>query len=132
MQDVELPLALTGKFLHWFAEHVPMAPVWLCPLRLRSGTAWPLYPMHAGEAYVNVGFWGTVPIEPGAADGDVNRAIEHQVSQFGGHKSLYSDAYYDRETFDRLYGAEAYRAAKDRYDPDHRLTDLYDKVVGRR
>ncbi len=132
VQDVELPLALTGKFLHWFAEHVPMAPVWLCPLRLRSGTTWPLYPMHADEPYVNVGFWGTVPIVPGARDGDVNRAIEQQVSELGGHKSLYSDAYYDRETFDRLYGAAAYRAAKDRYDPDHRLTDLYDKVVGRR
>lgn len=132
VQDVELPLALTGKFLHWFADNVPMAPVWLCPLRLRSGTAWPLYPMHAGEPYVNVGFWGTVPIVPGAGDGDVNRAIEAKVSEFGGHKSLYSDAYYDRETFDRLYGAAAYRAAKDHYDPDHRLTDLYDKVVGRR
>ena len=81
---------------------------------------------------MNVGFWGTVPIVPGAGDGDVNRAIEAKVSEFGGHKSLYSDAYYDRETFDRLYGAAAYRAAKDRYDPEHRLTDLYDKVVGRR
>ena len=80
---------------------------------------------------MNVGFWGTVPIAPGAADGDVNRAIERKVSELGGHKSLYSDAYYDRETFDRLYGGDTYRAVKDRYDPDHRLTGLYDKAVGR-
>jgi FAD/FMN-containing dehydrogenase len=73
-----------------------------------------------------------VPIEPGASDGDKNRAVEARVTELGGHKSLYSDAYYDRETFDRLYGGPAYRAAKDRYDPGHRLTDLYDKVVGRR
>ena len=82
--------------------------------------------------YVNVGFWSTVPIAPGAADGDVNRAIERAVADAGGHKSLYSDAYYDRDTFDRLYGGDAYRAVKERYDPDHRLTDLYDKAVGRR
>ncbi|GAA0726254.1 FAD-binding oxidoreductase [Dactylosporangium roseum] len=131
VQDVEVPLDRTGAFLRWFAQHVPMAPLWLCPLRLRE-RAWPLYPMHAGTPYVNVGFWGTVPIEPGAADGDVNRAIEEQVFELGGHKSLYSDAYYDRGTFDELYGGAAYRAVKERYDPGHRLTDLYDKVVGRR
>ncbi|MEV6932464.1 FAD-binding oxidoreductase [Dactylosporangium sp. NPDC051485] len=131
VQDVELPLERTAEFLRWFAAEVPMAPIWLCPLRLRE-REWPLYPMRAGHAYVNVGFWGTVPVVPGAADGDVNRAIEAKVFELGGHKSLYSDAYYDRETFDRLYGGLAYRAAKDRYDPDHRLTDLYDKVVGRR
>jgi FAD/FMN-containing dehydrogenase len=81
---------------------------------------------------VNVGFWSTVPITAGARDGDVNRAVEDAVADHGGHKSLYSDAYYDRETFDRLYGGSMYRAVKDRYDPDHRLTDLYDKAVGRR
>jgi len=132
VQDVELPLDRTAEFLHWFTANVPMAPIWLCPLQLRAPKAWPLYPMHAGTPYVNVGFWGTVPIGPGAADGDANRAVEQKVFELGGHKSLYSDAYYDRETFDQLYGGAAYHAAKDRYDPDHRLTDLYDKVVGRR
>ena len=28
------------------------------------------------------------------------------MTALGGHKSLYSDAYYDRETFDRLYGVD--------------------------
>ena len=31
----------------------------------------------------------------------VNRAIEAKVHDLGGHKSLYSEAFYDRETFDR-------------------------------
>ena len=34
--------------------------------------------------------------------------------------------------FDRLYGGESYRVVKKRYDPDHRLTGLYEKVVQRR
>ncbi len=62
----------------------------------------------------------------------MNQAVEEQVSASGGHKSLYSDAYYDRETFDRLYGGETYRRAKDRYDPEHRLPGMFEKVVGRR
>ena len=48
------------------------------------------------ETYVNVGFWSTVAIEDGRADGDVNRLIEAVVAELGGHKSLYSDAYYER------------------------------------
>jgi FAD/FMN-containing dehydrogenase len=138
VQDVEIPLHGIAAFLRWFVDHVPMSPVWLCPIRLRepagpgSARTWPLYPLRPGGSYVNIGFWGTVPIGPGARDGDVNRAVEQAVADAGGHKSLYSDAYYDRETFDLLYGGQAYRAVKDRYDPDHRLTELYDKAVGRR
>lgn len=137
VQDVEIPLDRTAEFLRWFARAVGMSPVWLCPLRLREPTgpgsarAWPLYPLRPGQDYVNIGFWGSVPIAEGAADGDVNRSIEREVSELGGHKSLYSDAYYDRASFDRLYGGETWRAVKDRYDPDHRLTGLYEKAVAR-
>ena len=58
-----------------------------------------------------------------------NRAIEAKVAELGGHKSLYSEAFYDRETFDRLYDGANLAAVKSRYDPDDRLTSLYDKAV---
>ena len=138
IQDVELPAPRTPAFLAWFDDRVGMRPVWLCPLRLRepagpgSGRTWPSYPLQPGTIYINVGFWGTVPIGPGARDGDVNRAVEAKVSELGGHKSLYSDAYYDRDTFDRLYHLDAHRAVKSTYDPDNRLTGLYEKAVNRR
>jgi len=130
IQDIEVPVARTPDFLRWFDAEVGMRPVWLCPLR--STRAWPSYPLEPGATYVNVGFWGTVPIEAGARDGDVNRAVEARVTQLGGHKSLYSDAYYDRETFDRLYGVANQRRVKQQTDPDHRLTGLYEKAVNRR
>ncbi|MEV1333289.1 FAD-binding oxidoreductase [Micromonospora costi] len=137
VQDVEIPLERTADFLRWFAGNVGMTPVWLCPLRLRepagpgSARSWPLYPLRPGQDYVNIGFWGSVPIAEGAADGDVNRLIERVVSEMGGHKSLYSDAYYDRDSFERLYGGPTWRAVRDRYDPEHRLTGLYEKAVAR-
>ncbi len=129
VQDVEIPLERTAEFLRWFEREVGMTPVWLCPLRSRQ--QWPLYPLEPGHTYVNVGFWGTVAIADGARDGDVNRRIEHRVAEFGGHKSLYSDAYYDRDTFDALYGGAAYASAKARYDPSGRLPGMYEKVVAR-
>ena len=130
IQDIEVPVAQVPEFLRWFDGSVGMRPVWLCPLRARR--PWPTYPLAEGTTYVNVGFWGTVPIAPGAQEGDVNRAIEAEVTALGGHKSLYSDAYYDRETFDRLYGVANLERVKALTDPDHRLTSLYDKAVNRR
>ncbi len=93
------------------------------------GRRWTAYPLEPGATYVNVGFWGTVHVGPDAAHAPRNRAIEAKVHELGGHKSLYSEAFYDAETFDRLYNGPALAAVKQRYDPDDRLTSLYDKAV---
>jgi FAD/FMN-containing dehydrogenase len=130
VQDVEVPLECTGEFLDWFTGHVGMSPVWLCPLRAQHD--WPLYALEPGRIYVNVGFWGSVPITPGRCDGDVNRAVEDVVGRLGGHKSLYSDVYYEPDQFEALYGGHTLRTVRARYDPQERLASLYDKVVGRR
>ncbi|WP_395242711.1 FAD-binding oxidoreductase [Agromyces sp. MMS24-K17] len=130
IQDVEVPVERCAEFLDWFLANVPIQPIWLCPLRLRDDAGWPLYPLRPGRTYVNVGFWSTVPV--GAVEGEANRRIEREVTALEGHKSLYSDAFYTREEFDALYGGDAYRAVKRRYDPDSRLLDLYAKAVQRR
>jgi FAD/FMN-containing dehydrogenase len=93
---------------------------------------WPGYPLAPGATYVNVGFWGTVHVGPEAPEGPRNRAIEAKVHELGGHKSLYSEAFYDRETFDALYDGANLAAVKRHHDPDDRLTSLYDKAVRRR
>jgi FAD/FMN-containing dehydrogenase len=128
VQDVEVPVEQCVEFLEWFLAEVPIEPLWLCPLRLRDPDGWPLYPLQPGHIYVNVGFWSSVPAgpEPGAT----NRLIETEVSALHGHKSLYSDAFYGREEFERLYGGEIYKAVKKRYDAQARLLDLYAKAVG--
>ncbi len=130
VQDIEVPIEHAAEFLDWFLREVPIEPVWLCPLRLRDPAGWPLYPLVAGHTYVNIGFWSSVPAAdtPGAA----NRRIEHKVSDLNGHKSLYSDAFYDRDEFDRLYGGDTYKTVKKTYDPHTRLLDLYAKAVQRR
>jgi FAD/FMN-containing dehydrogenase len=54
------------------------------------------------------------------------------VHDLDGHKSLYSDSFYDQDTFDRLYDGANLAAVKRRYDPDDRLISLYAKAVARR
>lgn len=132
IQDIEVPVARLAEFGHWFDEHVGMRPVWLCPLRLRGDRAWPHYPLSPHTTYVNVGFWGTVEVPAGSPDGMLNRAIEQKVTELGGHKSLYSDAFFDRETFDSIYGGAALDVVREHYDPAGRLASLYEKAVIRR
>ncbi|MEX0428398.1 FAD-binding oxidoreductase [Nocardioides sp. DS6] len=136
VQDIEVPVDQLGAFLDWFDDEVGMRPVWLCPLVSTGagsdGHKWPSYPLEPGKVYVNAGFWGTVHVGPEAVDAPKNRAIEARVHKLGGHKSLYSEAFYDRETFDALYDGAHLAAVKRRYDPDDRLTSLYDKAVKRR
>ncbi len=127
IQDIEVPLERMGDFLDWFDAEVGMRPVWLCPLR--TAQAWPTYPLEPGRIYVNAGFWGTVVVPADSPPGAVNRRIETAVHDLGGHKSLYSEAFYDRPTFDSLYDTAGLDRLRERYDPDGRLSTLYDKAV---
>jgi FAD/FMN-containing dehydrogenase len=120
-------------FLDFFHREVGIEPVWLCPVKQRDpDVVWPLYEFDPNTTYVNVGFWSTVARTDGGdpADGRVNRVIEQMVTDLGGRKSLYSTAYYDRDTFADLYGGSVYAQLKAKYDPNHRFADLYDKCVG--
>ncbi len=138
VQDIEVPVERTADFVDWFLGATPIEPVWVCPVRLPAnpnGTdapTWPLYPMPPEQTFVNVGFWSTVPQVAGAPDGATNRLIEQRVAELGGHKSLYSDAYYSEPEFAERYGGVTYHALKSKYDPDSRLLTLYDKAVKRR
>ncbi|MEV4128776.1 FAD-binding oxidoreductase [Nocardia sp. NPDC049707] len=138
VQDIEVPVERTADFVEWFLREIPIEPIWLCPLRLRendasnAGRRWPLYPLQPNRTYVNVGFWSAVPTVAGQQEGKANRAIEQTVTEFDGHKSLYSDSYYGEDEFAALYGGQTYTDLKKRYDPDQRLLDLYSKAVQRK
>ncbi len=135
IQDVEVPVARIGEFVRWFDDAVGMRPVWLCPLRLRepagagSAHSWPSYPLAPGTTYVNAGFWGTVELPAGTPEGALNRQIEEKVTELGGHKSLYSEAYYSPETFAMLYNTDHLDQIARSTDPERRLTPLYEKAV---
>jgi FAD/FMN-containing dehydrogenase len=130
IQDIEVPVERLGDFLDWFDEEIGMRPVWLCPLQ--ASREWPTYPLVPTKTYVNAGFWGTVHVGPDRVNAPKNRAVETKVHELDGHKSLYSDSFYDRETFDNLYDGANLAAVKKRYDPDNRLISLYEKAVTRR
>ena len=139
IQDIEVGVERGAEFLDFFHREIGMTPVWMCPLRLREPRrggdgehVWPLYPLENDRLYVNFGFWGMVDTRPGTRRAHHNRLVEEEVDRLGGHKSLYSDAFYTEEEFWKLYNGTAYAKLKETYDPRERLLDLYAKCVGNR
>ena len=131
IQDVDLPCSSAAQFLRTFMDEIGIFPIWVCPVRHRGAAATPLFPAPA-ERYVNFGFWDTLRFDIGYPNGHFNRIVEQAVADGGGIKSLYSSSFYDKEEFNRIYGGDAYRQLKDRYDPTRALGELFDKCVRER
>lgn len=130
IQDVDIPIASAPEFLSFFNREIGIRPVWICPTRHDASRGeYPLFPMREGALYINFGFWDGVRSRHTYPSGHFNRLIEKEVERLGGIKSLYSDSFYERADFDAIYGGDAYRTLKAKYDPRGRLKDLYEKCV---
>ena len=132
IQDVDIPIARAAEFLEFYAAHIGLWPMWTCPIGpVKQAGSFTLYPMRE-DWYVNFGFWDVKRTREAHPPGHFNRLIENKVVELGGIKSLYSDSFFPQDEFARLYGGEAYRALKDKYDPQGAFPGLYEKCVLRK
>ncbi len=130
IQDVDIPIANAPEFLHFFLNEIGITPVWTCPFQCYDRTHdFPLFHTDPDTFYINFGFWDVVKSRTPHEPGHFNRLIEAKVQALGGIKSLYSDSYFDRDTFWTIYNKPVYDNLKGRYDPDGRFRDLYQKTV---
>ena len=129
IQDVDIPISRAAEFFKFYAREIGLWPVWVCPIGpAPAGGGFTLYPMREGW-YVNFGFWDVKRTREPHPPGHFNRMIEEKVVELGGIKSLYSDSYFPREEFERLYGGDTYRQLKAKYDPGDAFPGLYEKCV---
>jgi FAD/FMN-containing dehydrogenase len=131
IQDICIPIARSVEFLDFLAAEIGIFPIWTCPARHDPGVPTPLFPMSDDALYVDFGFWDVIRAPEAHAPGHFNRLIERKTAELGGAKSLYSEAYYERDEFWAIYNEPGYRALKEKYDPQGRLRDLYEKCVMR-
>ncbi len=128
IQDVDIPIEHAPEFLDFVLREIGILPIWLCPFKTYNPDArFALCPLDPHQLYVNFGFWDMLPRAGG--DGFYNRKIERMALHLRGVKGLYSSAYYDQQTFWNIYDRESYQALKEKYDPDRRFRDLYEKTV---
>ena len=129
IQDVDIPIGRAAEFLQFFAREIGLWPLWICPIGPgAAGQNFSLYPLREGW-YVNFGFWDVKRTREAYPPGHFNRMIERKVVELGGIKSLYSDSFFPRDEFERLYGGETYRQLKAKYDPGNVFPGLYEKCV---
>ena len=128
IQDVDIPIRNAAAFFHFLLREIGITPVWVCPFQPQQ--AYPLYQLDPDKLYINFGFWDAVPSTHG--DGYFNKKIERKALELHGKKGLYSTAYYDQETFWKIYNRASYLELKRKYDPDGVFQDLYAKCVERR
>ena len=130
IQDVDIPVASAVGFLDFLQREIGIHPVWICPVHAPdSGANFTLYPLRAGQLYINFGFWDVVKTRQAKEPGHFNRLIEQEVLRLCGIKSLYSDCYFSRDEFGHAYDMPRYDALKLRYDPKRLAPHLYDKCV---
>jgi FAD/FMN-containing dehydrogenase len=131
IQDIDVPIENAPNFAAFFFREINVRPVWICPFRAYEKTAkFNFYSFNPEKFYVNFGFWDSVPTKK--EDGYYNRMIEEKVSELQGKKGLYSDSFYSPEKFWNIYDKKTYDALKQKYDPQHKLKDLFEKCVRRR
>jgi FAD/FMN-containing dehydrogenase len=130
IQDVDIPLENAPAFQKFFFESINIRPVWICPFRAYTKNAkFNFYSFDPEKLYVNFGFWDSVPTEKEI--GYYNRLVEKKVSELHGKKGLYSDSYYTKDEFWSIYDKHTYDALKQKYDPQKKLKNLYEKCVER-
>jgi FAD/FMN-containing dehydrogenase len=130
IQDVDIPAGNAPAFLDFFQREIGILPIWICPIRpYRKDVRFTLFPMHPDQLYLNFGFWDVVRRRDAFEAGHHNRLIESKVAELGGIKSLYSDSFYDPDSFWRTYDGPAYHALKEKYDPEGKARNLYQKCV---
>jgi FAD/FMN-containing dehydrogenase len=128
IQDVDIPIEHAAEFLDFLLREIGILPIWLCPFQVSDASVtYPLCALDQHKLYLNFGFWDSLP--RAGIEGFYNRKIERMALHLRGAKGLYSTAYYDEETFWNIYDRKAYEELKNKYDPNRRFRDLYEKTV---
>ncbi|HMB58418.1 MAG TPA: FAD-binding oxidoreductase [Xanthomonadales bacterium] len=130
IQDICIPIGRANEYLEFMFGEIGILPIWTCPARhLNTRAPTPLFPMNDDVLYIDFGFWDILKTKTPREAGHFNKLIEAKTLELGGAKSLYSQSFYDRDTFWSIYNEPQYRALKEKYDPGGRLRDLYEKCV---
>jgi FAD/FMN-containing dehydrogenase len=130
IQDVDIPIENAPAFATFFFQEINIRPVWICPIgSYNVNTTFDLYPLESKKLYINFGFWSSLPAKK--EKGFYNKLVEANVTKLDGKKSLYSDSFYTKDEFWNIYDKGIYDSLKQKYDPQHKLKDLFEKCVDR-
>jgi FAD/FMN-containing dehydrogenase len=128
IQDVGIPIENCEKFLEFFNKEIKIKPIWICPTKIYNNKqTFPLFDIIPNKLYIDFGFWDSIKSDK--PEGYYNKKIEQIVEKLNGEKSLYSDSFYEKNNFWKIYNGKIYFKIKNKYDPNSVFLDLYNKCV---
>lgn len=129
IQDILIPAQNAQAFFDFYQDVIAIKPVWVCPAYAgASAGSYSFCPLKPDSLYLDFGFWDSLKSD--FADGHYNRLIEKKTIELEGFKSLYSRSFYTDEQFWKIYDKRLYESLKQKYDPNSRLKNFYQEVVG--
>ncbi|HXF65957.1 MAG TPA: FAD-binding oxidoreductase [Burkholderiales bacterium] len=129
IQDWEVPWERAPELMRYALAEVDLGGKPWIVTPIRAPAAPTLYPVRPGALYFNLGCYCQVKRRPEKGDYHYTKIMDRKCFDLGGIKMLYSSSFLDGPEFDRLYNGAAYRALKEKYDPQGMLGTLYEKCV---
>lgn len=135
VQDMGVPYESADEFAHHIDSSIGCYPLWLCPVSQQGihKTAprglWfqrEAYDDQNSDTLLNFGIWCFGPKDRSEFV-EMNRNLEHKVTDLKGLKCLYAHAYYTEDEFWSIYDKERYDKLRMKYHATH-LPTVYDKV----
>ncbi len=129
IQDLQIPIENAVEFFNFFKNDIKINPMYICPIKINSKHSKFLFcDMQKDKWYINFGAYGDF-IPSNKEIGYFNRRIEQKVKDCGGNKWLYSNVFYTETEFWDMFDQSTYLVLKNKYDPQGRLNNLYNKCV---
>lgn len=128
--DLAIKLKNFTNFLDWYDENINVYPTWICPYECKRDYLF-FKCDNKLELDFGIGF-GVRKIKED--DNSINnyykRLIDDKMYSMKSIKGLYSDTFLTKEKFWELYDPEnKYEFLKNKYDPNDRFLNLYEKAV---
>jgi FAD/FMN-containing dehydrogenase len=129
IQDWEVPWEHAAALLEFALREVRLDGRPWAAVPIKTPRRPTLYPIAPNTLYFNLGCYLQVRRPEGKEPYYYTKILDRQCFELGGIKMLYSSSFMTEGEFDERYNGEAYRALKEKYDPEGRARTLYAKVV---
>jgi len=132
VNDLGLTVDNFSEFLEWYDQEVGVYPVWVCPYQTTKDATFFEKKGTFGIDF-GIGFGVRKNHQEKESEDDPDhykKMIDQKMFELKGRKGLYSSTFLTPEQFWSLYGSEdAFLELKQKYDPDERFYDIFEKAV---
>ena len=121
-QDMMIPLDKLNIFFNTNIDSHNIFPLWILPINNLSNKY--LYCLNKKNYYVNIGAYGYINNNNNFIN--VNRKLEDSLSENSGFKCMWSECYYNKDEFWKIYDKRKYDLLRNKYHANC-FVDIYTK-----